>query len=109
MYGADLLGGVTENAPDQREAVVIGILPFVRADLGKIMIGRHSRVGIIGLARGNRREHRLVRLEEQKSDGCPGAGDTALGKEIEQSRHDLAHAADVGAIVSDRALVANPP
>ena len=40
--GADLLSGVAENSPDERKAIVIGILLLVRADLGKIVIGRDS-------------------------------------------------------------------
>ena len=108
--GADLLSGVAENSPDERKAIVIGILLLVRADLGKIVIGRHSGVGIgPGPTRGNGREHRLVRPEEQQSDGRPGARDAPLGKEVEQSRYDVTHAADVGAVIGDRALVANAP
>src|SRR3954453_21473341 len=36
--GTDLLGGVSENAPDKGESIIVWVALFVGADLGKIMI-----------------------------------------------------------------------
>ncbi|MEA2970306.1 MAG: hypothetical protein QOE78_3567 [Alphaproteobacteria bacterium] len=105
----DLLGGVSENSPDQGESIIVWVALFVRADLGKIMIGRDSRVGIIRLARWKGRDHRLFGPDKQEPHRRPGAGDVPLGKEVEQSRYDVANAPDVGTVIRDRALVANAP
>jgi hypothetical protein len=82
---------------------------FVRSELAEIVIRGDSRVGIARLAPRKCGEHLLVRREKQQTDGGPGAGDRPPGEEIEQSGNDVAHATDIGAVVGDRALVANAP
>jgi len=52
---------------------------------------------------------RLVRRKEQKTYRRPCAGDLALREKVEQSGNGLTDAENIGAVIRNRALVANAP
>src|SRR6476646_7647611 len=106
-----------DQASDKRRLAV------VRAGQRQVAVGQtastHEQV-LLAIATGSVKPGLLVASEgtqaEFAADGqmdgtdlVAGAGDVPLGKEVEQSRYDVANAPDVGAVIRDRALVANAP
>src|SRR5262245_29921347 len=102
---SDFLGRVVENPLDEREAVVIRVALLVWPDLVEVIVGGKSRVAVARLARGECGAHRRVRGKEEKPDRRPGAGDVALGEEIEQGGNDLPDSENICAVIRNRAVV----
>src|SRR5262249_5472087 len=105
----DLLARAIQDLPDQRQSIVVGIALFVCSDLVEVMVGGNSCVAVARLARWKAGAQRLVRRKEEKTYRRPCAGDLALGEKVEQSGNRLTDAENIGAVIRNRALVANAP